>query len=124
MQPIFWLLIYLSLAALVSLVAAKKGRKGWAFFVVLLILPIPSMLLVSYSLGDAVEKKPFAMWLVAFACPAVGLIAALMSNSAQEQAIEAGAYGDYKKCPFCAESVRKEAKKCKHCHSSLDPSTA
>jgi hypothetical protein len=28
--------------------------------------------------------------------------------------------GDFKKCPFCAEMIRVEAIKCKHCGSSVD----
>lgn len=27
------------------------------------------------------------------------------------------------KCPFCAEEIKSEAAKCKHCHSILDPKT-
>lgn len=31
----------------------------------------------------------------------------------------ASAPSEFKKCPFCAEQVRQEAIKCKHCHSDL-----
>ncbi|WP_409567677.1 DUF2628 domain-containing protein [Rugamonas sp. DEMB1] len=34
---------------------------------------------------------------------------------------EAEASSPYRKCPFCAEDVRREAVKCKHCHSDLPP---
>lgn len=67
------------------------------------------------------DKKPFALWLTAFACPVVAFLAALMSRSEEQQATQTGEYGAYRKCPFCAEPVRKEAVKCKHCHSDLPP---
>jgi hypothetical protein len=66
------------------------------------------------------DKKPFVMWLSAFLCPVAGFAVALMTDNAEQVAVETGAFGDYRKCPFCAESVRKEALKCKHCHSSLE----
>ena len=28
---------------------------------------------------------------------------------------------EFKKCPFCAEDVRQDAIKCKHCHSEIGP---
>lgn len=119
MEPAHWVIVYLILAAFSSLVAAKKGRSGWLFFLALVLIPVPLMMLVSYSLGDDMAKKPFAMWVAAFICPAIGLIFALMSDSAEQVAIARGEFGDFKKCPFCAESVRREAIKCKHCQSDL-----
>jgi hypothetical protein len=77
------------------------------------------MLMVSYSLGNSMESKPLALWITAFLCPVVGFITAVMSDSAAQVAVEKGEFGEFKKCPFCAESVRKEAIKCKHCHSDL-----
>lgn len=123
MEPIHWVIVYLILAGLCSLVASKKGRRGWWFFAALLAIPVPLMILVSFGLGDSMEKKPFAMWLAAFICPAAGFIIALMSDTAQQVAVEKGEFGDYRKCPFCAESVRREALKCKHCHSELSQLT-
>jgi hypothetical protein len=35
---------------------------------------------------------------------------------------EALSSGDFRKCPECAELVRAEARKCKHCGSILEPS--
>jgi predicted amidophosphoribosyltransferase len=63
--------------------------------------------------------KPLAMWTVAFLCPVVGFFWAIMTPNQEQLAAATGEYGQLKKCPFCAESVRKEAIKCKHCGSEL-----
>jgi hypothetical protein len=122
MEPIYWVMIFLALAVIVSLVARKKGRSGLMFFLAVALPPIPLMLITSYLLGDSMDKKPFAMWFVAFICPVIGFLAAVMANNNEEMAVKTGAFGEYKKCPFCAESVRREAVKCKHCQSSLTTS--
>lgn len=57
--------------------------------------------------------------------PLVGLIVAGFMQRAetidQAQAARSGAAGDYRKCPFCAEAIRREAVKCKHCGSEVAP---
>lgn|SRR5690606_27202380 len=47
------------------------------------------------------------------------------ATDAQSQAIaeKYGVSAKYRKCPECAELVLKEAKKCKHCQSELEPVT-
>lgn len=50
------------------------------------------------------------------------LIVALLPSSKEKdtsKAYESGSYGEYKKCPFCAEVIKKEAIKWKHCSSDL-----
>jgi hypothetical protein len=85
----------------------------------LIVIPIPIVLLVSFALGNA-QGKGTVMALAAFACPVIAFLMAVFGESGQQAAVSKGEYGDYKKCPHCAESVRKEAVKCKHCHSDLD----
>lgn len=50
-------------------------------------------------------------WFYGFIIFIVALPHSLMLSSAG---------GDLKKCPFCAEMIRAEAIKCKHCGSSMD----
>jgi hypothetical protein len=47
------------------------------------------------------------------------------ATDAQSQAIaeKYGVSAKYRKCPECAEVVLKEARKCKHCQSELEPVT-
>lgn len=57
--------------------------------------------------------------------PLVGLIVAFAlkarTDLEKDAAIRSGSSGQYRKCPFCAEVVRIEAIKCKHCGSALEP---
>lgn len=120
MSAMGWVVVFLIVCVLVSLVAAKKGRSGTGLFFAMAGAAIPAMIAVSYVLGDNMEAKPFAMWIAAFLCPVVGFIWAIMTKNAGEMAAQSGSYGDMKKCPFCAEPVRREAIKCKHCGSTIE----
>jgi hypothetical protein len=44
-----------------------------------------------------------------------------VDSADQKRAIERGSSDRYRKCPFCAEAILKEASRCKHCQSTVEP---
>lgn len=120
MEPVHWLVIFIILCVFISFIANKKGRSGLLLFFSMVVPAVPLMMLASFSLENNMEAKPLAMWVVAFLCPVVGFIWAIMAKNKEQMAADTGSFGGMKKCQFCAEPVREEAIKCKHCGSKLD----
>lgn len=75
-------------------IASSKGRSGLGVFVLSVLLS-----------------------------PLIGIIVALVMQRADKieatQVVHGGVSREFWKCPFCAEAVRFEALKCKHCGSDL-----
>lgn len=91
-----WIILYFGLSALAGIVAARKGRSGIGFFLLALMLS-----------------------------PLIGLLAAAIARPAdvRAQALVRAGYRSktWRKCPSCAEIVRREARVCRFCGLSLPP---
>ncbi|BBK30281.1 zinc ribbon protein [Stella humosa] len=86
------LLIWLVMGAIVAMIASSKGRSAGAwFFYGVLVWPIALVHIL-------LTPRPTAV--------------------ADERVM---ATGDHRRCPYCAELVRKEAIVCRHCGRDIGP---
>lgn len=115
MNPLFGFILFLGLTTLATVVASKRAKRGIVTFIGCCVVGFIAVPLTARMGGNGMAAGTIAMLV-----PVIALIWASMSQSSQEIAVKTGSHGDFKKCPFCAESVRKEAVKCKHCNSSLE----
>lgn len=89
-----WLIVWIIMGVVVAMIASSKGKSAGAWFAYgAVVWPIA---LVHILLAD----RPVAV--------------------SDRKAVETG---DFRKCPFCAEVIRREAIVCRHCGRDI-PATA
>lgn len=86
-----WIVIWLILSILVAAYANSKGRSGIGYFLLSMILTPVLGLIITIAVEPNIDKL-------------------------EERAILAG---KRRKCPYCAELVKNEARICKHCGKEI-----
>lgn len=115
MEALITLVVWLGLAVGCGVIASSKGRSGFGYFVLGLLLPLIGII-IAIGIAPLSEARPINSFIDCQKClrPYRGNLqncphcgSANASKPAQ------------KKCPACAEMVLAEARKCKHCGEAL-----
>ncbi len=114
MEPITGFILYAIAVVVVGVIASKRGRSGWGFGLSCLLLGPVVVMIVGAVSGNGVAAA-----VLAFMVPVAAVVVILSMPTSEQAAVIDGQHGAFRKCPFCAESVRVEAVKCKHCGSDL-----
>lgn len=117
-MALIWVVIFFCISGLSALLANKKGHSGWMLLLAMNGVALAIDVFMMAAFYDF-EHRVLGVTVVILAGGLAVLARTIARPSAMELAVKNGQYGKYKRCPLCAEPVRKEAVKCKHCHSDL-----
>jgi hypothetical protein len=115
MEPIWGLIWFFGFAVLTAVIGYRKKRAGILFAMAGVAVGI----VIGFVVTGITAGQGYAGALSFFLGPVGALIAVLSARNGEQVAADGGEADGFKKCPFCAEAVRYEAIKCKHCGSAI-----
>lgn len=116
MEPIWGLILFLLVCAVSAVIASKRGNSAILHFLITAALGFLFTVIVIKVTGGS---DGFSAGLAGFVGGLAGVLVASMRRSDSARAEHSGSSDRFKKCKFCAEVVKIEAIKCKHCGSDL-----
>lgn len=116
MQPVWGFIFFALICALSALIAIKRGNSGILHAVITAALGFGFVVVVA-KITAGQDSSSAAIG--GFVGGAAGVLFAWLRRSDVQQAEISGVSRAHKKCKFCAEVVKAEAVKCKHCGSDL-----
>lgn len=120
MQPIWGFIFFFVVCLLSAIIAYKRGNSGTLHFLISAALGFGFTYVTVKATGGS---SSFEAGLGGFVGGLVGVLFAALRSSDSGQAEKNGVSANHKKCQFCAEVVKIEASKCKHCGSDLTQKT-
>lgn len=120
-MPLILVVLFVFISAIAAVVANMKRRSGWKLFLKMNAAALAIDVLMLLAFPD-LEYRRLGVTLVILAGGVIVLGMTIFSPNSMHISVRDGQYGEYRRCPQCSEPVRKEAVKCKHCHSKLDAS--
>jgi hypothetical protein len=115
MEPILGLILFLVLSGLAAAIAWKKGLSGTTYFMGCLAGGFVMALVSAIASGGNGTTMAWAVFMV----PIAVIFIAAFARTAAQRVADGGVFNGYRQCPYCAESVKAEAVKCKHCGSDI-----
>jgi len=114
MEPIWGLALYAFVFSIVLAIGIAR-KVAWEWFLLTPVAGFGLAVLGSLASGGS----GIAAGLMGFSSLLVAFFAVLAMKSEARKLADGDRVEGFKKCPYCAESVREEAVKCKHCGSQL-----
>jgi len=116
MQPIWGFIFFALICCLSAIIAVKRGNSGLLHAAITAALGFGFVMVVVQATGG---RDGFSAALGGFIGGAAGVLFAWLRKSDAQQAERSGSSAGHKKCRFCAEVIKIDALKCKHCGSDL-----
>lgn len=110
--------LVVSSALMFLMAVGSAGAGGFLWFVMVLLLG-----LIPASIASKKGRDFYAWWAYGMLLWIIALIhSVLLKEDLKKVDEKALSSGDLRRCPFCAEIIRREALKCKHCGSDVGQS--